>query len=176
MPDILEVSCAADQGFRNRPYKLNVPITSSVARYNLGNCWFCRTCDLPARAADAIQTSRITLLRDLERSSREQRLWSGWRPIAAVPMSRSISRRVRALIESVVVLLCARVSKRQNPRPSLSHCKRSSAFRAGKKLLRLGGALSNNLSARSLGMVERLIPNSEQCALCRSGRAKAAAA
>ena len=37
------------------------------------------------------------------------------------------------------------------------------------------GALYNSLSARSLGMVERLIPNSEQCALCQSGRAKVAA-
>src|SRR5262249_32736781 len=45
-----------------------------------------------------------------------------------------------------------------------------------KKPSRLGGALSNSLTARSLGMVERLIPNSEQCALCRSGRAKAAVA
>src|SRR5262249_17108302 len=43
-----------------------------------------------------------------------------------------------------------------------------------KKPSRLGGALSNSLSARSLGMVERSIPNSEQCALCRSGRAKVA--
>ena len=62
-----------------------------------------------------------------------------------------------------------------NPRPSLSHCERSSASRAEKKLSRLAGALSNSLSARSLETVERLIPNSEQCALCRSGRAKAAA-
>ena len=32
-----------------------------------------------------------------------------------------------------------------------------------------------SLSARSLGMAERLIPNSELCALCQSGRAKVAA-
>src|SRR5262249_53196560 len=41
--------------------------------------------------------------------------------------------------------------------------------RAGKNPSRLGDALFG-LSARSLGMVERLIPNSEQCVLCRSGR------
>jgi len=63
-----------------------------------------------------------------------------------------------------------------NPRPSLSHCERSSASPAGKKPSRLGGVLSNSLTARSLGMVERLITNSELCALCRSGRAKAAVA
>ena len=65
--------------------------------------------------------------------------------------------------------------RKTNPRAPLSHCVRSSTSGAGKKPSRLGGALSNSLSARSLGMVERLIPNSEQCALCRSGRAKVAA-
>jgi len=65
--------------------------------------------------------------------------------------------------------------RKTNPRASLSHCVRSRASRA-EKSPRLGGTLSNSLSARSLGTVERSIPNSEQYALCQSGRAKVAAA
>ena len=63
--------------------------------------------------------------------------------------------------------------KPPRPRPLPGVRNESTAF--AESLRAFGGALSNSLSAKSLGMVERLIPNSEQCALCQSGRAKVAA-
>ena len=75
--------------------------------------------------------------------------------------------------------------KPSRPQPSPTAQNESTAFaeslravehvRGRKQLHDRPAPLSNSLSARSLGMVERLIPNSEQCALCRRDRAIVAA-